>query len=346
MEVERSECAVTALRAALCSGDTARLCALLAQARAEDVASAIATLGQDAARAAVSPLLDALIYHGDDEEAEADDRDVRINAALALGHLGDRQALEPLLQALATDDLTVRWYVIDALGLLADPRAITPLIAALAHPDIDMRKAAWRALAAIGEPAVAPLLAALAWGDAYHFAPRALAAIGNPCAIPALISVLTDRSRAGGTRYWAAVALGQLGATAAFDVLVGLLEDDSEPALLRHGVAKGLGLLRDTRAVDSLLALLDTELQRAVVTALGGIGERRVVERLITLLERDTDAADAVAQALGALGDARALPALKRVQPVFSMDGSDRWTRVAIDRAIEYLEQQAERHNA
>lgn len=341
-----SEQDVAALRAALSSGDHARLCALLAQVSAEVVAAAIVTLDQDAAWAAVGPLLDALIYHGDDEEAEADDREVRLNAALALGHLGDRQSFEPLLHALATDDLTVRWYVIDALGMLADPRAVGPLIAALAHPDIDMRKAAWRALAAIGAPAVEPLLAALASGDAYSWATRALGAIGDPRAISPLIAVLTDRSRADTTRYWAAAALGQLGAAAAFGLLVRLLEDDTEPARVRRGAAEGLGLLKDARAVDPLLALLDTELQRPVVTALGRIGDRRVVERLITLLQSDTAAHDTIAQALAVLGDARALPALRRLQPTFSMDSPDRWTRVAIDRSIEHLEQQVERRDA
>lgn len=50
-----------------------------------------------------------------------------MKAAEELGRLGDRRAVEPLIDALGDDDELVRVRAAKALGILGDPRALPPL---------------------------------------------------------------------------------------------------------------------------------------------------------------------------------------------------------------------------
>lgn len=77
-----------------------------------------------------------------------------------------------------------------------------------------------------------------------------------------------------------------------------------------------LGNIRDRRAVIPLLDLLekenDREMRACIVSALEEMADPRAVDRLIHILETDeADVADRAAQALGNIGDPRAVPALE-----------------------------------
>ncbi len=49
---------------------------------------------------------------------------VRMHIAVALGRLGDKRAVEPLMKCLeTTNSAALRYTLIEALGLLGDPRA-------------------------------------------------------------------------------------------------------------------------------------------------------------------------------------------------------------------------------
>lgn len=74
------------------------------------------------------------------------DSDIRSKAAVALGDLGDRRAVEPLIQALNDEDEEVRWEAADALGKIRDERAVDPLIRALNDEHEDVRSSAAEAL--------------------------------------------------------------------------------------------------------------------------------------------------------------------------------------------------------
>jgi hypothetical protein len=72
---------------------------------------------------------------------------VRSSAAAALGALGIRTAVEPLIRVLRDDaDSVVRTEAARALGALGDSRAVEPLIDALACAHDDVREAASDAL--------------------------------------------------------------------------------------------------------------------------------------------------------------------------------------------------------
>ena len=70
-------------------------------------------------------VLDRLIEHLKNDAA------ARPDVAIALGRLGDRKAVEPLINALDDEDDFVRTVVAGALGVLKDARAIDPLIEAI-----------------------------------------------------------------------------------------------------------------------------------------------------------------------------------------------------------------------
>ncbi|ELR97462.1 HEAT repeat domain-containing protein [Gloeocapsa sp. PCC 73106] len=76
-----------------------------------------------------SRAITALIMALEDEEDRAPDGGypLRRNAARALGKLGDKQAVEPLIRCLSFPDYYVREAAAQALEMLQDPRAITPL---------------------------------------------------------------------------------------------------------------------------------------------------------------------------------------------------------------------------
>jgi HEAT repeat protein len=104
----------------------------------------------------------------------SNDRSVRQDAAEAIGKLGDRRAVEPLIEALGDwrkdvdeyaakmlhltmADLTqtevhVGMAAAEALGKLGDRRAVAPLIKALTHRFEDVGKTAAEALTKLGDP--------------------------------------------------------------------------------------------------------------------------------------------------------------------------------------------------
>jgi HEAT repeat protein len=66
---------------------------------------------------------------------------IREAAAGALGDIGDKRAVEPLIGALSDDKTWVRRSAVEALGEIGDSRAVEPLIKALEDEDPDGRLA-------------------------------------------------------------------------------------------------------------------------------------------------------------------------------------------------------------
>ncbi len=95
-------------------------------------------------------------------EAERDDPRVRRYLALALGHVGDPQAVPVLLEALSDNDPETQIYSIWALGSLGDERAVEALLELAQSADPGIRKMAVYSLGTLGaEEARITLQAAL-----------------------------------------------------------------------------------------------------------------------------------------------------------------------------------------
>jgi len=136
-------------------------------------------------------------------EARNDDPRVRRYLALALGRLGDREAVPALLEAARDEggqgrpvDPETRVYALWALGAIGDPAALPELGLRARDPDPGLRKTAVHALGAFaGEEATAALRAGLedATEDVRWNAALALARRRQPAAAPVLLQMI-DRA--------------------------------------------------------------------------------------------------------------------------------------------------------
>ena len=137
------------------------------------------------------------------EEAEGDDPRVRRFLALALGRLGNAQAVPALLEYLrgvrrgeGTDSET-HIYAVWALGAIREDAAIPELVVLTTHEDPGLRKTAVHALG-VFRPAEAAAALERALGDPAQDvrwnAAAALARHGHPAAVPVLEQML-DREQ-------------------------------------------------------------------------------------------------------------------------------------------------------
>jgi HEAT repeat protein len=112
------------------------------------------------------------------------------------------------------------------LGQIGTTKAVPVIIEALNDPDRLVRIEIVKALAAIGVPAIAPLMQVFREGDMQvrTGAMEALWMIGQPATTP-LIMVLKDNQS--DVRKRAALLLGEIGDTKAVDHLTTLLADEN-----------------------------------------------------------------------------------------------------------------------
>ena len=125
-----------------------------------------------------------------------EDGNVRKNAAMALGLIGDAKAVEPLIEALKDEHTGVRQNAAAALGLIKDTRAVEPLIEVLLKDtNSDVIKNVAIALGNFGELALEPLFKALETeGDYVQMrVAKALGYINDPRAIKFLTDALNDK---------------------------------------------------------------------------------------------------------------------------------------------------------
>lgn len=151
--------------------------------------------------------------------------DTRADAAEVLGEIGNKRAVEPLIDALRDADCTVQWGAAEALGKIGDKKAVEPLITTLKTEDEYLRE---RAAEALGE-------------------------IGDARAVEPLIGALNDKDE--GVRSSAAEALGKIGDVRAVEPLINALKDEDWYA--RCNVAEALGEIGDKRAIEPLTAALN-----------------------------------------------------------------------------------------
>lgn len=305
--------------------------AALASARA--VLAAGASSPADRA-AAVAPLSEVL------KQAPR----ARQQAAVILGELGERGAVQPLVAAIDASGKAERDVndanvaIATALGALSAREAVPVLSRLAASRDAFTQVAAIDALGAIGDPAaVAPLLATVADEQAEPFAVKkallALGRLGDPAAVPVVVRMLyTERP---GVSFFpeAAFAGSQLGAPMSAP-LVAVLEGKDEalarwaaerkvhPAALRAKAAQLLGDVGGPEAVPALVAALgyvgeSREAQLFVrafaAESLGRLRAAAAAAPLSAALarERDPDLRARYLDALARIGEASTLPALR-----------------------------------
>ena len=92
------------------------------------------------------------------EALNAEQAEVRLSAAFALGLTQDPEAVELLRRALSDSDATVRGYAVQAIGELNTPEGLPYLLEALSDPDPSVRSTAVTALSSANSPGILPLL--------------------------------------------------------------------------------------------------------------------------------------------------------------------------------------------
>lgn len=209
----------------------------------------------------------------------------------------------------------------------------------------EIQRGATLALGQMGPIAIEPLMAALGSSDRGTNAADALAMIGDARIVAPLLASFDD-GKGSSSKYPSSQwdyqredspikrALVKLG-TAAVDPLVTALKEGNNS--VRFHAAEILGLIGDPRAIPALTAALndpDYEIREMITIALGQIGGPKAVEPLICALEDKGDqvkiAAErargfhgnriirgclvrkAAAEALGRIGDQRAIEPLSR----------------------------------
>jgi HEAT repeat protein/cyclophilin family peptidyl-prolyl cis-trans isomerase len=234
---------------------------------------------------------------------------VRRRAALAVGRVGLREGVRPLISLLADSDPEVRQMAAFALGLLGDNSARDALVAALGDPASIVEGSAAEALGLIGDPAAADAVARAAArvveSGALTETPNvdeddrrdtpagvfrlAIYALVRMKAFPALASVVLVPSGQPRVRWWpVAYALQRVDAAGDARALTALvaLTKDAHP-YTRAFAAKGLGGLKNRAAVPALLPLV-TSPDRAVaveaIRALGRIGDPAAAPALLALV--------------------------------------------------------------
>jgi HEAT repeat protein/Fe-S cluster biogenesis protein NfuA len=155
---------------------------------------------------------------------------------------------------------------------------VVGLIALLNHKKQKTREKAAQALAAIGPPAVKPLIAVLQSEDQYtcNYAAWTLGVIGDDRAVEPLVEALNDTRRS-----------------------------------LRRNVARALLVMADPRAIDPLISALEDpclEVRRLAVRALGSFGGARAVEALLNYQSSHKFSDEIIVDALTKIGQSAVEP--------------------------------------
>jgi HEAT repeat protein len=238
----------------------------------------------------------------------------RVDGAIkALGILGNPAGAPALLPFLATDK---RAATATSLGLMKTPLAIEPLLAQVRKGDEVYRNAAVLALYRIGRPAFPALVRELKSPDAVMRQVAAAALVGSKSTAVTgpLMAAITDGDPE--VRRSAALALGWRNNTAAVAPLVARLTDQNWRVV--DAAVTGLGEI-GIAAVPQLLTVAgqtgqDTTVSFQVSQALTAMGTKVVPSLIAALSNPNPRVQQWSAVALGAIGDQRAVPALKALE--------------------------------
>ncbi|MBX3249743.1 MAG: HEAT repeat domain-containing protein [Myxococcales bacterium] len=242
--------------------------------------------------------------------------DKRIEAVEMLGRRGwrERRDIAPRLQRLLRRDADwrVRASSGRALGRLSVRSAVPDLVAALRDPQVEVRVVAAAAL----------------WR------------LPDPASVPGLIELLNDNDAA--ARQWGALALGVVRDRRATAPLLRLMNDPE--GAVRMDVIRSLGRIGDPAALAPLRTLaqgadkaLDERLE--AINSLAALESPDKVNALVALLSESEERVRVRAiRALAQVGDALAVPALRRVRQ--SERSSE--ARTAIDEALQAIQDRAQ----
>ena len=166
--------------------------------------------------------------------------------------------------------------------------------------------------------------------------------------VPYLVKLLKDPNEE--VRNFACVMLGDIGNREAVHPLISALND--QDANVSHSAAEALGKIGDRAALFPLVELLkgDFWVQYSAIAAIGAMRDYRAVPHLLDLLD-DELLAGAAADALGKIGDPRALHPLGKMLPAMHDEVAGHAARAMMDiyrsanEALNYKNSLTEYHH-
>jgi HEAT repeat protein len=202
-------------------------------------------------------------------ESTTERENARENAASILGSVGDKRAVEPLIEALKDQLKSVRAAAASSLGTLRDRRATLPLIEALSDPDPVTRA---NAVVSLGT-------------------------MKDTIATQPLIDVVKDKTEREKIRTEAIIALGTIKDTAALEILVKVLVDEYEKDSVRKSAASALRTMENAWASEPLIALLKGEIVQGIFMPQKGTvskwlkqeGDEDITDRITRIVEISTE---------------------------------------------------------
>lgn len=225
----------------------------------------------------------------------------------------------PLLAAMLTGSSGLRWSAAEILRDIGTADAVEPLLTLGAiEPDRPTRAHLLLALQAIYARETdlqGRILTAMEHGTSgvRQIGALVLRAIGDAQAVPVLLHVL-DQEHDAEVQDNLLLTLGTIGDARAVEPVLLFLGHPN--AVLRIRAAGALGHLGDRSAVEPLLEALaqpDNQfVRRTIVCALGALRDARAIPALLAELNNPTTRAIAV-RAIGQLGAAEAVPALLEI---------------------------------
>ena len=269
---------------------------------------------------------------------EDEESSVRAGAVWALARAKVRDAAPDILLLLKDPDADVRALAAWAVGTLEYRDAAPHLIRALTDASSETRKSVARAAGRLGLKEAVPALLKLLESETPEAeeAAGALGRIGAPEAIPLLLTPCAPGKKAVGLGGMRPGAYEALRAYPAADVLPHALALLSGKDPKRRAIgAEALRAIRSPASKEALLGLLAAEepddVQAPAARALGELGAREAIPRLVAILEDEgSDARADAAYALSLLGAKEALPTLRR-----GVQEGDRHTEGDFVRALE-----------
>jgi HEAT repeat protein len=183
------------------------------------------------------------------ETLSADQPELRMASANALGRLGNRAGTKALVARLDDPDQRVRSRAARALGRVGDPRAVSALRNRLDDESVEVRREA----------------------------ADSLGRIGGEKALSALLDLLDDDSET--VRRIAASSLGNFGSAKPIDALISLLSDENE-GVRRASVFSLIEILSNAPGQQS------HKLRETMVEKLSANDHRSVVTSLVDILEQ------------------------------------------------------------
>lgn len=224
----------------------------------------------------------------------ADTRTKKQEAAKALGELGARRALVPIINQLKDPDKMVRASTLDVLEKKfpdwgKEPAAVELVphfLKMLRSNNSDTRIGAINVLSNIDDPRVITALLGKLKDRSWRVKNRVIKALGNsgdPRVIKPLTGMLKVTSKS--TKEAAVVALGKKQSPLVVEPLIGALKDKKYSSV-RSKAATALGHIKDARAVEPLIAALNdanNAVKAAAARALGKQKDQRAMNPLMEL---------------------------------------------------------------